>query len=144
MVGLLGKPKNSCSYSKLILFCSLPNVTPYNKFQPNWMKNAKVKIFKIFDPQNFKKARTFCLVSLDPEISILLKVLVSSEVPFCPENGSTFPNVPKEKLENLVSQRRSKSRISNSTFFRSISMCIDMKLKNEIGLVAFLVHLAYF
>ena len=53
MVGLLGRPKNSCSYSKLILCCSLPNVTPYNKFQPNRMKNAKVKIFEIFDPQNF-------------------------------------------------------------------------------------------
>ena len=53
MVGLLGRPKNSCSYSKHILCCSLPNVTPYNKFQPNRMKNAKVKIFKIFDPQNF-------------------------------------------------------------------------------------------
>ena len=53
LVGLLGRPKNSCSYSKLILCCSLPNVTPYNKFQPNRMKNAKVKIFKIFDPQNF-------------------------------------------------------------------------------------------
>ena len=53
MVGLLGRPKNSCSYSKLILCCSLPNVTPYNKFQPNRMKNAKVKIFKIFDPPNF-------------------------------------------------------------------------------------------
>ena len=25
----------------------------YNKFQPNRMKNAEVKIFKIFDPQNF-------------------------------------------------------------------------------------------
>ena len=55
LVGLLGRPKNSCSYSKLILCCSLPNVTPYNKFQPNRMKNAKVKIFKIFDPQNFFK-----------------------------------------------------------------------------------------
>ena len=53
LVGLFGRPKNSCSYSKLILCCSLPNVTPYNKFQPNRMKNAKVKIFKIFDPQNF-------------------------------------------------------------------------------------------
>ena len=53
LVGLLGRPKNSCSYSKLILCCSLPNVTPYNKFQPNRIKNAKVKIFEIFDPQNF-------------------------------------------------------------------------------------------
>ena len=43
LVGLLGMPKNSCSYSKLILCCSLPNVTPYNKFQPNGMKNAKVE-----------------------------------------------------------------------------------------------------
>ena len=47
LVGLLGRPKNSYSYSKLILCCSLPNVTPYNKFQPNWMKN------EISDPQNF-------------------------------------------------------------------------------------------
>ena len=53
LVGLLGRSKNSCSYSKLILCCSLPNVTPYNKFQPNRMKNAEVKIFEIFDPQNF-------------------------------------------------------------------------------------------
>ena len=53
LVGLLGRPKNSCSYSKLILCCSLPNVTPLTKFQPNRMKNAEVKIFKIFDPRNF-------------------------------------------------------------------------------------------
>merc|ERR1711873_316200 len=45
LVGLLGRPKNSCSYSKLILCCSLPNVTPYNKFQPNRMKKAEVKNF---------------------------------------------------------------------------------------------------
>ena len=37
LVGLLGRPKNSCSHSKLILCYSLPNDTPYNKFQPNWM-----------------------------------------------------------------------------------------------------------
>ena len=49
----MGRPKNIGSYSKLILCCSLPNITPYNKFQPNRMKNAEVKIFKIFDPQNF-------------------------------------------------------------------------------------------
>ena len=53
LVGLLGRPKNSCSYSKLILCCSLPNDTLYNKFQPKRMKNAQVKIFEIFDPQNF-------------------------------------------------------------------------------------------
>ena len=31
----------------------MADITQYNKFQPNRMKNAKVKIFKIFDPQNF-------------------------------------------------------------------------------------------
>ena len=31
----------------------MPNFTPYNLFQPNRMKNAEVKIFEIFDPQNF-------------------------------------------------------------------------------------------
>jgi hypothetical protein len=31
-------------------------------------------------------------------------VLVSSEVPSRSENGPTFPNVLKEKMENLVSQ----------------------------------------
>ena len=61
LVGLLGRPKNSCSYSKLILCCSLPNVTPYNKFQPNRMKNAKVKIFVIFE--NSAKAK---LSKLEP------------------------------------------------------------------------------
>ena len=53
LVGLLGRPKNSCSHSKLILCCSLPNVTPHTKFYPNRMKNAEVEIFEIFDPQNF-------------------------------------------------------------------------------------------
>ena len=53
LVGLLGRPENSCSHSKLILCCSLPNVTPHNKFHPNWMKNAKVRIFKIFNPPIF-------------------------------------------------------------------------------------------
>ena len=35
---------------------AIPNlsyVTPHTKFYPNWMKNAEVEIFEIFDPQNF-------------------------------------------------------------------------------------------
>ena len=48
----------------------------------NWMKNKEVQILKFLTPEIFWKlqqswtieARTFCLVSLDPEVSILPKV----------------------------------------------------------------------
>ena len=53
LVGQLGQSKNSRSHFKNILCCSLPNVTPHNKFHSNWMKNAEIQIFEIFDPQNF-------------------------------------------------------------------------------------------
>ena len=44
-------------------------------------------------------SRTFCIVSLDPEKLEIFVVLVSSEVPSRPKNGSAFPNAPKEKME---------------------------------------------
>ena len=67
LVGLSGRPKNSCSHSKLILCCSLPNVTPQNKFHQNRMKNAKVQIFKILNPQIFfKKSAKAKLQKLEP------------------------------------------------------------------------------
>ena len=52
------------------------------------------------------------------EIWKIFLVLILSEVPSGAGNSSTSSNVLKEKMENLVSQRRSKSWISNSTFFR--------------------------
>ena len=60
-------------------------------------------------------------------------VLVSSEVSSGARNGSTSANVCKEKIENLVSQQRSKSRISNSTFFRLSSQKPETS-KNLMGL----------
>ena len=60
-------------------------------------------------------------------------MLISSEVPFSPRNGSTFPNVLKEKLENLVSQQRSKSRISNSTFFRLQVLQVLLFVNDQIA-----------
>lgn len=53
LVGQLGQSKNSRSHLKLIQYCSLPHVIPHIKFYPNWMKNTKVKIFKIFNPATF-------------------------------------------------------------------------------------------
>ena len=55
LVGLLGRLRNSSSYSKLILCYSLPDVTPHNKFHPNWMKNAKFKFSKFLTPKIFLK-----------------------------------------------------------------------------------------
>ena len=46
LVGQLGWSKNSHSYFKNILCCSLLNVTPHNKFHPNWMKNTEVKTIR--------------------------------------------------------------------------------------------------
>ena len=70
------------------------------------------------------------MVSLDPEIWKIFLVSISSEVPSGAGNGPTSPNYCMEKMENLVSQRRSKSRISNWTFFRliqSFSVCWKKK-----------------
>ena len=64
---MLGKPKNSFSHSKLILCFSLPNFTPYNKFHPNRMKNAKVWIFKNLNPQFFfEKSAKAKILKLEP------------------------------------------------------------------------------
>ena len=57
------------------------------------------------------------MVSLDPEISNLLWVWVSSEVPSGPGCASTSANVLKKKWKTLDIQNGSKNRISNSTFF---------------------------
>ena len=57
------------------------------------------------------------MVSLDPEISNLLWVQVSSEVPSGPGCAATFANVLKEKWKTLDIQNGSKNRINNSTFF---------------------------
>ena len=64
------------------------------------------------------------MVSLDPEISILLKLSISSEVSSGARNGPTSANVPKEKMENLVSQQRSKSRISNLLIFSNLGKIV--------------------
>ena len=56
------------------------------------------------------------MVSLDPEISNLLWVQVSSEAPSGPGCASTFPNVRKEKWKTIDIQNGSKNRISNSYF----------------------------
>ena len=57
------------------------------------------------------------MVSLDPEISILLWVLVLSEAPNGSGSPSTFANVLKKKWKTLDIQNGSKNRISNLTFF---------------------------
>ena len=57
------------------------------------------------------------MVSLDPEISNLLWVRVSSEVSSGSGCASTFPNVRKKKWKTLDIQNGSKNWISNSTFF---------------------------
>ena len=57
------------------------------------------------------------MVSLDPEISNLLWVQVSSEATSSPGSPSTCSNVLKEKWKILDIQNGSKNRISNSTFF---------------------------
>merc|ERR1712002_425058 len=58
LVGWLDWSKNSHSHShfKLILCCSLPNVTPHNKFYPNRMKNT-VQIFEFLETfKRFEKS----------------------------------------------------------------------------------------
>ena len=63
----LGWPKKSRSHFKLILYCSLLNGTPQNKFHPNRMKNVKIQIFEIFDPQIFfEKSAKAKLSKLEP------------------------------------------------------------------------------
>ena len=63
------------------------------------------------------------MVSLDPEISILLIVLVLSEVPSCPKNDLTYPNIrgredrKKFSLDWKVSKISSKEYIKNHLFF---------------------------
>ena len=57
------------------------------------------------------------MVSVDPKISNLLRVYVSSEASSGPGCASTFSNVPKEKWKTLDIQNGSKDRINNSIFF---------------------------
>ena len=117
LVGQLGRSKNSCGHLKLILCCSLPHVIPHIKFHLNRMKNTEVPIFEFWDPQIFFwklrwsqtiKARTFCMVSLDPELSKLFLVLMSTRHSSGSQNGPTFPNCRKRKLETSFLQHESK------------------------------------
>ena len=110
LVGLLGRPKNSCSYSKLILCCSLPNVTPYNKFQPNRMKNAKVKIFKIFDPQNFfENSAKAKLSKLEPFAwsHWIRKYLFYLRYKFCPRSRSALKMAQLSQTSSRKNQKTS-------------------------------------
>jgi len=54
LVGQLGRSKNSRSYFKNVLCCSLPNVTPHKKFHPNRMKNTEVQ--KLKKKKRFQKS----------------------------------------------------------------------------------------
>ena len=50
------KTSRSRRHLKHIICCSLPNVTPHDKFHSNQMKSAEIQIleiFEIFDPPNF-------------------------------------------------------------------------------------------
>ena len=73
------------------------------------------------------------MVSLDPEISILLWDYVlfegSSGAGWC----STFPNVLKEKWKTLDIQNGSKNRISNSTFFGMIKVAVSLHSSRSSG-----------
>ena len=64
------------------------------------------------------------MVSLDPEISNLLWVQVSSEATSGPGCASTCSNVLKEKWKTLDIQNGSKNRIDNSTFFGIIAIML--------------------
>ena len=48
------------------------------------------------------------MVSLDPELSKLFILLISTSATFGSQNGSTFPNFLKRKLENSFLQHESK------------------------------------
>ena len=48
------------------------------------------------------------MVSLDPELFILLLVVMSTSASFGAQNGSNIANCPKPKLESLFLQRASK------------------------------------
>ena len=48
------------------------------------------------------------MVSLDPELSKLFLVLMSTRHSSWPQNGSTFPKFPKRKLETSFLQHESK------------------------------------
>ena len=66
LVGQLGQSKNSCSYFKIILCCSFPNVTPHKKFHPNRMKNTEVQKFKkIEKKKRFQKSAKTKLLELE-------------------------------------------------------------------------------
>ena len=59
-----------------------------------WLQVAK-KLVKM--ELNYSKARSFCMVSLDPELLSLFLLLISTRHPFGAQNG-TFPNELKRKL----------------------------------------------
>ena len=108
---------------------------PHIKFHPNRMNNTDFKVFKIFAPQIRQsltiEARTFCMVSLDPKLSKLFIVLMSTRHPSSLQNGQTFSNYPKQKLETLFLQHESK--IEDSLQFFPDNLENNVLICSKIG-----------
>ena len=67
-----------------------------------------------------KQNRTFCLVSLDPELLLLFFVLMSTTDLFGAQNGSTFSIYHERNLETSFHQHESK--IEHSRHWRHYNM----------------------
>ncbi len=93
-----------CSHLKLIICCSLPDVIPISYFIRIGLKKQSSN-FRIFLPQFFfgkihqsdieyrSYSRSFCMVSLEPELSKIFLLLISIRHPKKSQNGSrTFAN----------------------------------------------------
>ena len=61
LVGQLDWSKNSRSHFKLILCCSLPNISPHKKTHPNRMKNTEVQITAEPDYSRLQGNKKYCL-----------------------------------------------------------------------------------
>ena len=70
---------------------------------------------------------------MEPEISNLLRVSVSSEATGGPGSPPASPNVHKKKWETLDLSNGSKNRITNSTLFRGKPQPARKPLTNKFG-----------
>ena len=75
----------------------------------------------------------YCYVATEKNHTVVL-----SEVSSRSDNASVFPNILKEKMENLIPQWRSKSRIGNSTLIRLYWICFFILIGHKCRIYTFI------
>ena len=101
----------SRSHFKHFLCCSLPNVTPHNKFHPNRIKNKEVHDFEILERyKSFQKSAKTKLLKLEHFVwsHCIRKYLFYFRCKFCPRPQAA-PDAPQ--LSQTSSRKNGKPSI---------------------------------